>query len=255
MTGRGGWWDGVSWVSAHVTHYCCIKSLLWDGIYLTLIREIYGSGARAGRNLLGWILTQWWHLYKQLLSVFTPEVLPASSSYAKEVGTCCHQLDLVKMEGNYRALSLTKFLVYNIIHCQVSRAISHPNLAHLEGFSFQRRYSPHLSPPMHSLRGADPLSAVDILPKFTLITAWVSKWWNMCLSLFSQPAFSTFPALYRHELIEILNSSVRHLYPHCTDGALESWTCEVPWPRQKTGEDLHQICSRPTLKCSTNSFC
>lgn len=36
----------------------------------------------------------------------------------------------------------------------------------------------------------------------------------MCLSLFSQPAFSTFPALYRQELIKVHTSNARHLYPH-----------------------------------------
>lgn len=69
----------------------------------------------------------------------------------------------------------------------------------------------------------------------------------MCLSLFSQPAFSTFLALYRHELIEVHTSNVRHLYPHCTAGALE-----VSWPRQKAAEDLHQSCSRPTLSVQSS---
>lgn len=86
--------------------------------------------------------------------------------------------------------SLTQFSVYNIIWSQVSGAVSHLNLACLDGFSFQSRYSPHFSPKVHSLRGADLLLEADTIPKFTHITVWVNKWWNMYLCLFSQPVFS-----------------------------------------------------------------
>lgn len=157
-----------------------------------------------------------------------------------------------KRKGKYRALSLTKLLVYSIIHCQVPRAVSHPNLAHLEGFSFQRRFSPHLSPSTHSLRGADPLSAV--------IPSQSSHW--------SQPGSVSDEIcafLYFHSLLfppsqpftdmswlkstpAVWGISILTAEDLCsTGGALDSWTHEVTRPRQKAGEDLHQRCSRPTL--------